>query len=418
MRVPWRLNDRLFYGWVVVAVFLVIGITLYGIHFSFGVFFKSIEAEFSLSRTATSTILSANMLLAGLCSFFAGWAMDRYGPRRVVLLMGIFAGLSLVLTSLTNALWQLFITYSLLLAMGTGPLYVVPMSAVSRWFDRKRGLALGLSSVGIGLGMMVMAPFATYLITSYNWHIAYLVIGLLAWLIVVPLSRLLKRDPSEIGALPDGVKTGDTGQPVRTETSPLAQHPVLSIVQNRNFWIFVSIWFLFAGCIFLIFTHLVPHITDIGFSPLEAATVLSLIGVASLPGRLLMGIASDRIGRKLTPIISTMVQAVAIAWLVWAQSLWGLYLFAVIYGFSYSGFGTSGAALISDTFGVKNIGIVFGLLEVGFGVGAALGAAMGGYVFDASGSYKIAFMLSALAMLVATLLFAVVRRRGTASHHQ
>jgi len=294
----------------------------------------------------------------------------------------------------------------------------VPMSAVSRWFDRKRGLALGFSSLGIGLGMMVMAPFATYLITHFSWHTAYLVIGLLAWLMVVPLSRLLKRDPGEIGALPDGVKMGDIEQPVKTETSPLAQHPVLAIVQNRNFWIFASIWFLFAGCLFLIFTHLVPHITDIGFSPLEAATVLSLIGVASLLGRLLMGIASDRIGRKLTPIISTLVQAVAIAWLVWAQSLSSLYLFAVIYGFFYSGFGTCGAALISDTFGTKNIGTVLGLLEVGFGIGAALGAAMGGYVFDVSGSYKVAFMRGVLAMLVATLLFAVVRRRAATSHYQ
>jgi len=198
----------------------------------------------------------------------------------------------------------------------------------------------------------------------------------------------------------------------------MVQHSLLSMVRNRNFWIFVPIWFLFAGCVFLIFTHLVPHITDIGFSPLEAATVLSLIGGASLLGRLLMGIASDRIGRRLTPIISTLVQAVAIAWLVWAQSLWSLYLFAVVYGFFYSGFGTSGGALISDTFGVKNIGAVFGLLEVGFGIGAALGAAMGGYIFDVSGSYKAAFMIGALAMLVATLLFTMVRRRAAVSHHQ
>ncbi len=418
MRSPWQFTDRLFYGWVVVAVFLVIGITLYGIHFSFGVFFKSIEAEFNLTRAATSAILSANLLLAGPCSLFAGWAFDRYGPRRVVMLMGIFTGLSLVLTSLTSARWQLFITYSLLLAMGTGPLYVVLMSAVSRWFDRKRGLALGLSSLGIGLGTMVMAPFATYLITNYSWHTAYLVIGLIAWAVVVPLTRFLKRDPREVGALPDGVKIGHLEPPVETETSPLAQHPLLSIVHNHNFWIFASIWFLFAGCMFLIFTHLVPHITDLGFSPLEAATVLSIIGVASLPGRLLMGIASDRIGRKLTPVISTLVLAVAISWLVWAQSLWSLYFFAVIYGFFYSGFGTSGGALISDTFRVKNIGTVFGLLEVGFGSGAALGAAMGGYVFDVRGSYTVAFIIGALAMLVATLLFAMVRRGATVLHHQ
>jgi len=406
------LTDKIFYGWVVVAVFLVIGITLYGIHFSFGVFFKSIEAEFNLTRTATSAILSANLLLAGLCSFFAGWALDRYGPRLVVLIMAVFTGLSLVLTSQTNALWQLFVTYSLLLAMGTGPLYVVPMSAVSRWFDKKRGLALGLSSMGIGLGTMVMAPFATFLITNYSWHTAYLVIGLIAWVVAVPLTRFLKRDPRDIGALPDGARIEDIEQTVETETSPPAQHPFLFIVQNRNFWVFVFIWLLFAACLFLIFTHLVPHITDIGFTPIEAATVLSLLGAASIPGRLLIGIASDRMGRKITFMISTLVQAVAIAWLIWAQSLWSLYIFALVYGFFYSGFGCSGAALISDTFGVKNIGIVLGLLEIGFGIGAATGPAVGGYIFDVNNNYTAAFIIGALAMLVATLLVSLVKKQG------
>jgi len=412
LRTPWRLTDRIFYGWVVVAVFLVIGIMLYGIHFSFGVFFKSIEAEFNLTRTATSAILSANLLLAGLCSFFFGWALDRYGPRLVVLLMAVFTGLSLVLTSQTNALWQLFITYSLLLALGTGPIYVVPMSAVSRWFDKKRGLALGLSSIGMGLGTMVMAPFATYLITNYSWQTAYLVIGLIAWVIAIPLTRLLKRDPREIGALPDGVRIGDAEPPPGTETSPPAQHPFLAIVQNRNFWVFASIWFLFAACLFLIVTHLVPHITDIGFTPIEAATALSLLGAASIPGRLLMGIASDKIGRKKTFMVSTLLQAVAIVWLIWAQSLWGLYIFALVYGFFYSGFGSSGAALISDTFGVKNIGVVLGLLEIGFGIGAATGPAAGGYIYDVSGNYTAAFIAAALAMLVATLLVTMVKREA------
>ena len=410
MRLPFRLKDRLFYGWVVVAAFLVIGITLYGIHFSFGIFFKSIESEFSLTRAATSAILSANMVLAGLYSFFAGWALDRYGPRIVVLLMGIFTGLSLVLTSQTNALWQLFITYSLLLAMGTGPLYVVPMSVVSRWFDKKRGMALGLSSLGVGLGMVVMAPFATYLITNFGWHTAYLIIGLIAWSVALPLSLLLKKDPREVGALPDGVKAyteaakseGDSIQPIDSSLSQL--------FRTRSFWLFVFIWFLFAACLFLIFTHLVPHITDIGFSAGQAAVVLILIGVASIPGRLLMGIVSDRLGRKLALIICTLLQSGAIVWLVWAQDLWSLYLFALVFGFFYSGFGTSGAALISDTFGLNKIGVIFGLLEISFGIGAAIGPAFGGIIFDVRHSYSLAFLIGAVAMLVVTLLIVLIRQ--------
>ncbi len=408
-----RLTDRVFYGWVVVFIFLVIGTALYGIHFSFGVFFKSIEAEFDLTRAATSTIVSVNMLLAGLFSFLAGWTMDRYGPRFVVLLMGIFAGLSLVLTSLTGSLWQLFFTYSLLLALGTGPIYVVPMSAVSRWFDRKRGLAMGVSSMGIGLGTMVMAPFATYLITGYSWHTAYLVIGLIACVIVVPLSRLLKKDPAEIGALPDGVKEIENTALLEDGTVAQVKSPVLAIIRSRNFWLITFIHFFFAACVFFVFSHLVPHITDIGFTPIEAALVISLLGAASIPGRLFMGIASDRIGRKMTPIVCTVFQAAAIAWLIWARDLWGLYLFAIVYGFFYSGFGSSTAALISDSFDLRNIGAVFGLLEIGIGLGAATGAAFGGYIFDISHSYEAVFLIIALALLVAALLFSMVKRKAT-----
>ncbi|HUU64746.1 MAG TPA: MFS transporter [Dehalococcoidales bacterium] len=410
MRSTLRFKNKLFYGWVVVATFFVIGITLYGIQFSFGIFFKSIESEFNLTRTATSAISSANLLLAGICAFFGGWALDRYGPRVVVLLMGILTGLSLSLTSQTNALWQLFITYSLMLAMGTGPLYVVPMSAVSRWFDKKRGLALALASLGIGLGMVVMAPFATYAITKFDWRMAYLVIGLIAWLVVIPLSRLLKKDPREIGALPDGEKS--YAREAKSEESSVqpVDSSLLPVFQTRSFWILLPIWFLFASCLFLVLTHLVPHVTDIGFSAGEAAAVLSLIGMASIPGRLVMGVASDRIGRKLAIIICTLLQSGAMVWLIWAQDLWMFYLFAVVFGFAYSGSGSSMAAIIGDTFGLGQIGAIFGLLEVGFGVGAAIGPAMGGLIFDISHSYTIAFLIGAVVMLVATLLVTLIRR--------
>jgi len=418
LRTLWRFTDKLFYGWVIIAVFLVIGATLYGVHFSFGVFFKSIEAEFSLTRASTSSILSVNMVLAGLFSFLAGWALDRYGPRVVVLLMGIFTGLSLILTSLTGAAWQLFITYSLLLAMGTGPIYAVPMSVVSRWFDRKKGLALGLASMGIGLGTVVMAPFATYLITSYNWHMAYLVIGLIALAVVVPLSRLLKGDPHEIGALPDGVKRLDNVVPSDGDVVSPVESSILLIIRSRNFWIITVIHFFFAGCVFFTVAHLIPHITDIGFSPIEAAAVFSVLGAASIPGRLFMGIASDKIGRKAASITCTLFMAAAIAWLVWVRDLWGLYSFAIVYGFFYSGFGSSTAALISDSFRSKNIGTAFGLLEIGIGTGAAAGAVVGGYIFDINHSYDMAFLSIALTLLVAAALFTMVKREATVSHHQ
>jgi len=407
---PLRIKDRLFYGWVVVIAFLVIGITLYGIHSSFGVFFKSIEGEFNLTRAATSAIVSTNMLLAGVSAFLAGWALDRYGPRIVILSMGLFTGLSLLLTSQTNSPWQLFITYSLLLSMGTGALYVVPTSTVSRWFDKKRGLALGIAGSGAGLGIVIMAPFATFLISHFDWRMAYLGIGLIAWLIVIPLSRLLKRDPYEIGALPDGLNSHSKGIASEDESIQPVDSSLLPVFRTRSFWLVIFIWLFFASCLFLVFTHLVPHATDIGFSAGEAAAVLSLMGGAGIAGRVLMGVASDRIGRKSTAVICTLLQAGAMVWLIWSQDLWMLYLFALVFGFAYSGFSSSMGALIGDTFGLGKIGAIFGVLEIGFGIGAAIGSAIGGLIFDVSNSYSVAFLMGAVAMLISTLLIALIRK--------
>jgi len=324
--------------------------------------------------------------------------------------MGLFTGLSLLLTSQTNSLWQLFITYSLLLAMGTGAIYVVPMSTVSRWFDKKKGLALSLASLGVGLGPLFMAPFATYLISNFGWRTAYFVMGLIAWLVVIPLSRLLKRDPYEIGALPDGVKSGSNDVGEEEDGMRLSGLSLPQVFRTRSFWLVIFIFLLFGSNIFLVMTHLVRHARDINFSPMEAATALSLIGGAAIVGKVLVGIASDRVGRKVTVIFCALLQAGAMVWLIWAQDLWMLYLFALVYGFAFSGMSPVMAALVSDAFGLGRIGVILGLLEIGFGVGAAIGPVMGGLIFDARGSYSLAFLLGAAAMLIVTLLLSLIRR--------
>ena len=412
---PLKLKDKLFYGWVVVVVFFIAGTAIWGTRFSFGIFFKSIESEFDLTRAATSTILSVYMVLGCVFTFLGGWALDRYGPRIVLLLMGLFTGVSLVLTSQTNSLWQLFITYSLLLSIGTSAIYVVSMSTVSRWFDKKRGLALGIASSGLGLGIVVVAPFATYLISKLDWRMAYFVIGIIAWLIAIPLSRLLRKDPYEIGLLPDGAKSDSVDRrlqkPKNEEVS--VQPTDLSLLQafrTRSFWLTMFAWVFFAASLFLVVTHLVPHVTDMGFSAEEAASVFSLVGVMIIVGRLLMGIVSDKIGGKMTAIICILLQAGAMVWLLWAWDLWMLYLFAIVCGFTWGGIGPSMATLVGDTFGLRQIGSILGILDGGFGVGAAIGPVIGGLIFDVTNSYFMAFLLGAAALLVVALLIALIRQ--------
>ena len=405
-----KFKDKLFYGWVVVVTFLILGTAIWGIRYTFGVFFKSLESEFDLSRAATSAIYSTLMVFGGVFAILGGWALDRYGPRIIFLLMGIFTGLGLVLTSQTNTLWQLFITFGLLLAMGTGLIYVGVMSTVSRWFDRKRGLAMGIASSGAGLGPLVLAPFATYLITNFDWRTAYLVLGIVAWAIVIPLSRLLKRNPYEIGAQPDGIKTNLGKAQITQVAFPLASLSLRQAFRTRSFWLVMFVFLLFASSLLMVLTHLVPHATDIGFSAVEAATVLSLAGGATIVGRVLLGIASDRIGRKAAAAICTLLIAGAMVWLLWAKDLWMLYLFALIFGLAWGGMGPTMAALIGDTFGLGKLGVIIGALDAGFSVGAAIGPIIGGRIFDVSQSYFIAFLLGAAVMLLATLLVVLIRR--------
>jgi len=407
-----KFKEKIYYGWVVVATFFIVGVAIWGMRFTFGVFFKSIESEFLLTRAATSAIFSTQMVLGGIFTILGGWALDRYGPRIIIFLMGLITGLGLLLTGQTNALWQLFITYSLFLAMGTGVIYVVVMSTVSRWFDRQRGLAMGIAGLGAGLGPVVIAPFATYLISSFGWRMAYLILGLIVWLIVIPLSGLLKRHSHQGGTLSDSVESNSKD----TRDKEYGTQPVaLSIWQafrTRSFWFIMFVFLLFAISLNLILTHLVPHITDIGFSAAEAATVLSVTGMAAVVGRVLLGFASDRIGRKLTVIICTLLQAVALVWLLRSQELWMFYLFALAFGLGWGGMGPAMAALIGDTFGLGKIGAILGVLDAGFGVGAAIGPVVGGRVYDVTQSYFLAFLFGVIVILSATLFVILVGREA------
>ena len=411
---PSRTRDKLFYGWVIVAAFLVISITIYGTRLSFGVFFKSIESEFVLTRAATSSVFSAYWIFSTVCAVVGGWALDRYGPRIVILLMGIFTGISLLVISQTSSFWQLLIAYGLLLPIGTGAIFPVVMSTVCRWFDKKRGFALGIAGAGSGIGIFIMAPLATYLISNFGWRIAYLVMGLITWLTVIPMSGLLRKDPYEIGVLPDGEKadSGDTGteEPQEVSTTEQASMSLLQAYKTSSFWLFGAIWLLWASCQFLVLTHIVPHAIDMEFSAVQAALILSLLSGSSIVGKVLIGRASDRIGRKVTALTFSLLMAGAMVWLNWSQNLWMLYLFASVYGFSFGGITPVLTAQIGDTFGPRNMGTILGVMEIGWAIGAAIGPYVGGLVFDARNSYSMAFLGGAAAMLTVALLIPLIGR--------
>jgi MFS family permease len=404
-----KIKGSIYYGWVIVGALFVIQALFFGIRTSFGIFLTSIETEFALSRATTSAINSVSWLLLCISSVLGGWAFDRYGPKIVFLLMGLITGLSLILTSQTNALWQLFITYGLLLAIGSGAIYVVTMPTISRWFDKKRALAIGIASSGGGLGTAAIAPFAAYLIANFSWRVAYIVLGLMALAIVIPSSFILKNDPKELGMLPDGAKliqdTPDSQQ-AKTKLSGLT---LKQASRTRGFWLMAFVWLLHSFCMLLILTHVVAHATDMSISTGSASAIISFIGLTRALGLIIMGGVADRIGRKKVAIIGTTLMTTSVVLLTFSRELWMLYLFAAIYGFGEGGQLSSITALMADYFGLLNFGSILGVLDIGWAIGSAIGPLVGGLIYDINGSYFSAFLLGSIAMALVVLLISFFR---------
>jgi len=405
-----RINDRLFYGWVVVIASVIIVTFMLGTRYSFGVFLKSIESDFGLSRGATSGIFSVSTVFGSLFAIWWGWASDRFGPRIVAFIMGLATGSGFLLASWADAYWQLLISYGVLLAMGSG-LYSVIMSTVSRWFIKKRGLALGLANVGGGLGVLLISPLAAYLVANLGWRTSYLALGLMVLLVVLSLSVLLRRSPGELGLLPDGVKSGsgETQVPGNADDAQPTSFSLLEAYRNSRFWLIGLTQLSYSLCYHLVLIQIVPHATDLAIPATGAALVLGLIGGISIPGRIIMGGVSDRIGRKAATITCALLQVGAMTWLIWSQDLWMFYLFAVVYGFGYGGLVTMVTVLAGDIFGTRNIGAILGSLTAFFILGAAIGPMVGGFIYDISNGYFAAFVAGAVAMLISTLLLTLLR---------
>jgi OFA family oxalate/formate antiporter-like MFS transporter len=404
-------KNKFYYGWIILVACLLLITMTYGIRFSYGVFFTSIEHDFSLNRAITSGIFSVYMLLGCIFAIIGGWLSDRYGPKLVFLTMGFMTCLGLVLTSMTHEFWMLFLTYSLLLSVGTGPTYIISTSVATKWFTKRRGLALAIVTSGVGLGSIWMAPFATYLIADFGWRYSFVIIGIIAFVVIVSCSLVFKRAPSE---LLNSASKSAYNKTLQSKDS--GEFSLKEALKTRNFWVVLSLWFFHGFIFFIVVTHIVPYSTDSGVTAMEAATILSIIGFTSLPSRIVMGIVSDRYGRKRAGLISALFMVLAVILLIQSTGLWTLYLFAVVFGMAYGGLSPSTTAIIGDSFGTRNIGVIMGFIEIGWVTGAAAGPALAGFIFDTTGKYHIAFLFALLAALLIIILFFMLKTKRLPGH--
>ena len=383
----------LFYGWVVVFAAAAVVAFGQGSLFSLGVFLKPLEESMHWSRSAVSVTALINWIAMGVGSFFWGALSDRLGSRFVTISGGLLLGLALVLSSQATALWHLQVTFGFGVGFAAGA-FLTPLSATAtKWFTTNRGLALGMISAGGGAGMLLLSPLTRWVTSLYDWRVAMIVLGDLAWLVVIPVALLVKNAPADMGAVALG------GAATRQRDFSTRE-----VLRAPQFWAIALTHFAccaaHAGPIF----HMVTHAIDQGVATMVAATVLGVSGLASMGGRIACGMIADRFGAKPTLLAGLALQAVMVFSYLFTHDTWSFYAAAVLFGISYGGVMPLYALVTREYFGERVMGSAYGAVFLISTLGMGLGSWAGGFIHDAYGTYAWLFISSAAIGLMAMVL--------------
>ncbi len=391
------------YRWVIVAAGALMTCVALGAMFSLAIFQEPIALDTGWSHIGIASAMTLNFIVMGIGGFVWGAASDRFGPRAVVLVGAALLGLALVLSSRAVTLLQFQLTYGILVGIAASTFFAPMIAATTAWFDEHRGLAVSLVSAGMGVAPMTISPFARFLISAYDWRTAMLIIGIGAWVLLLPAALLVRRAPDSAeeaaGAMSSNAATA-------TGTSPAERGgPRLSEVFRSPQFIVLGLTF-FACCaahsgpIF----HMVSYATICGVAPMAAVSIYSVEGLAGLGGRLIYGTLADRVGVKPVIVGGLLIQAIALMGYLFVSRLGEFYALAVIFGSAYGGVMPLYAVLAREYFGQKIIGTVFGAATMLSSLGMAFGPLIGGWIFDSFANYSWLFIGSALVGLGAAAI--------------
>ena len=369
------------YGWVMVALGAFMTCIAIGAMFSLAVFLRPITESTGWSTTAVSAAMTLNFLAMGAAGFGWGALSDRIGPRPVVLAGALLLGLGLFLASRAETPLQFQLSFGLLVGIAVGSFFSPMIAAVMGWITERRGLAVSLVSVGVGVAPMTMSPFAAWLITHMDWRAAQGVIALLVWATLIPTALFVRRPPAAGGAQEQAAEG-----PAPRLRDAFTSFPFVVLALT-----FFACCAAHAGPIF----HTVTYAMTCGLAPLAAVTIYSVEGLAGLGGRLALGLAADRLGVKRVLIAGLVIQAVAASLFVTASRLGEFYAVAATFGFAYGGVMPLYAVLAREYFGQRILGAVFGAAAMVSSLGMALGPALGGWIFDTFGRYTWMYLGSA-----------------------
>ncbi|TFH36542.1 MAG: MFS transporter [Dehalococcoidia bacterium] len=412
-----------FYGWIILAVGFLTIVGGYICRNTFSVFYPAIVDEFGWTRGNTAIIFSINIMVYGIVAPFAGALADRFRPRYVLAAGAILMGIGMASCSLATAKWQFYLLYGVVAAIGLSVAGWAPVATlIANWFVRRRALAFGILGAGFGLSL-IAAYFAQYVISSFGWRTAYVVIGLFIALLVAPICIILvRRTPADKGLFPEGM-TAEEYAAEQTRTSEYRaasawrkkDWTLRSAMRTRQFWLLFVIWIVSMGIVEQIaISHHVYFYLDVGYAPLTAATFFGIFGICFAAGNV-VGAISDRIGRERFFIPACLVCAgfVSLYFVMKDTSTpWLPPVIASGFGLSFGSLCCVLNATLADLFQGAHYGRIAGTMIVGFAIGGTVSPWMAGYLHDVTGSYTITFAVLVVALVAtAVMMWFVAPRR-------
>jgi MFS family permease len=401
---------------VVVATFVTLGLA-YGFWYAYSVFLVAFLREFGWSRSVVAGAFSMLVVVHGVSGPALGWLVERFGARAVIASGGALLAGSLALGAHVNEVWQLYVVIGGLAALGVSAAGWVPSVVLIRaWFPSRVGTALGISSAGIGVGIFALVPFTQMLIDAVGWRWAMRVLAAMVAVWIVPATLLLVRNAGTRAAAPGAPRSAVSGAATAAAPARVGRHwTVRAVLRSWRFWTTGALFFAGSAATQMLLVHQVAYLVDHGVSALVGATLVGVVGLASIAGKTGWGTMSDRVGREPAYTLAFGCVALSVAFLALAGAYPGTplpYVYAVLIGVGYAVTAPLTPAIASDLFGGPRFPRIFGLLHFMNSLGGAAGAWIAGFLFDVTGSYAFALPIAAgMALLAPALLWIVAPRR-------
>ena len=379
------------------SLFAIVGFAYYGLPF----YFDFIVKEFGWSRAVVTSGNALSKLIIGpLFGFVAGWIIDRYGPRRMMMAGALMAGIALIGLSFTRSLWMFYFFY-IFNALGYvfgGPLPVQVL--ISRWFKKNRGKAMGIAYLGIGTGGALVPLLSAGLEKNMGWNLALCALGILVILIAFPLPNFIKNFPPESA----------------TSNKPEAMVPIKIFLKKRSFFLLALATMFSIGAVGGVIQHLKLYLIDLQYTQAEAARVMSMVLLSSLVGRVLMGMLADIMPRKYVMMLIFAIVAASIPVLLIPEFYGRIYIFAIFFGIGLGGVYMVIPLVAGDLFGIKALGRIMGIILVAGGVTESLTPMLVGALYDVGvQTYVYGFIVLTVMALIGVLLTSFLPKFGNAN---